>query len=66
MWDLNVVEMLFDFRYRWEVYKPVDKRDYGYYVLPVLYGDRFVARIDPHLTAPPGSSPSKIGGGREK
>ena len=47
MWDLKLVEMLFDFRYAWEVYKPADKRDYGYYVLPVLYGDCFVARIDP-------------------
>jgi uncharacterized protein len=47
MWDLNVVRMLFDFRYAWEVYKPAEKRDFGYYVLPVLYGDRFVARIDP-------------------
>jgi uncharacterized protein len=47
MWDLNLIQMLFDFRYTWEVYKPEEKRDYGYYVLPVLYGDRFVARIDP-------------------
>jgi uncharacterized protein YcaQ len=49
MWDLKLIEMLFDFRYAWEVYKPADKRDYGYYVLPVLYGDRFVARIDPNF-----------------
>ena len=49
MWDLKLVELLFDFRYAWEVYKPADKRDYGYYVLPVLYSDRFVARIDPHF-----------------
>jgi uncharacterized protein len=47
MWDANLVQMLFDFQYTWEVYKPAEKRDYGYYVLPVLYGDRFVARIDP-------------------
>jgi uncharacterized protein YcaQ len=47
MWDLKLIEMLFAFRYTWEVYKPPEKRDYGYYVLPVLYGDRFIARIDP-------------------
>jgi len=38
---------LFDFSYMWEVYKPVKQREYGYYVLPVLYGDRFVGRLDP-------------------
>jgi len=47
MWDLNLVQMLFGFHYAWEVYKPADKRNYGYYVLPVLYGDRLVARLDP-------------------
>jgi uncharacterized protein YcaQ len=35
------------FDYIWEVYKPVAERRYGYYVLPVLYGDRFVARFEP-------------------
>ncbi len=49
MWDLNLIRMLFDFHYAWEVYKPADQRDYGYYVLPVLYGDRFVARMDPEF-----------------
>jgi len=40
---------MFGFRYVWEVYKPVSQRQYGYYVLPVLYGDRFVARFEPRL-----------------
>ncbi len=46
IWSRNLIERLFDFHYVWEVYKPVHQRRYGYYVLPVLYGDRFVARFD--------------------
>ena len=47
MWDRNLVEQLFGFRYRWEVYKPAAQREYGYYVLPILYNDRFIARFEP-------------------
>jgi hypothetical protein len=47
LWDRRMLKEIFDFEYKWEVYVPADKRRYGYYVLPVLYGDRFVARFEP-------------------
>lgn len=47
MWDRKMIGRLFDFNYVWEVYKPEKQREYGYYVLPVLYGDRLVGRFDP-------------------
>lgn len=40
---------IFDFEYLWEVYKPEHQRKWGYYVLPILYGDDLVARLDPKL-----------------
>lgn len=49
IWDRRLIEKLFGFEYRWEVYTPPDKRKYGWYVLPVLYGERFVARVEPRF-----------------
>ena len=49
IWDRNMIEEFFDFRYRWEVYVPASKREYSYYVLPILYKDQFVGRIEPML-----------------
>jgi uncharacterized protein YcaQ len=46
MWDRDLIENLFDFKYRWEVYTPVVKREYGYYVLPILYRNDFIGRIE--------------------
>jgi uncharacterized protein YcaQ len=40
---------IFDFDYKWEVYTPAPQRKFGYYALPVLWGDRLVARFDTRL-----------------
>lgn len=47
LWDRQLLRDLFNFDYLWEVYVPAEKRRYGYYVLPILYGDRFIARFEP-------------------
>lgn len=46
MWDRRAVRRIFGFDYVWEVYKPAASRRWGYYVLPVIDGDRLVARLD--------------------
>jgi len=48
LWDREMINRIFDYNYRWEVYTPVDKRKYGYYVLPVLYGTKLIARFEPY------------------
>ena len=46
MWDRKLIKALFGFEYKWEIYTPVENRKYGFYVLPILYGDNFVGRIE--------------------
>jgi hypothetical protein len=47
MWDRRLVKGVFGFEYIWEVYVQGPKRRWGYYVLPILFGDRLVGRIEP-------------------
>jgi uncharacterized protein YcaQ len=55
VWDRDLLRQLFGFDYTWEVYVPEVKRRWGYYVLPLLYGDRFVGRIEPRIDRKGGS-----------
>jgi uncharacterized protein YcaQ len=47
LWDRRLIKALYDFDYKWEIYTPEKERKFGYYALPILYGDRFVGRVEP-------------------
>ncbi len=47
MWDRALIESIFGFSYTWEIYVPPQKRVYGYYVLPLLFGERLIGRTEP-------------------
>ena len=48
-WDRDLLRTLFEFDYVWEVYVPAARRRWGYYVLPILFGDGIVGRIEPRI-----------------
>jgi uncharacterized protein YcaQ len=49
LWDTALLASLFDFEYVWEGFFPPAKRRWGYYVLPISFGDRLVGRIEPRI-----------------
>jgi uncharacterized protein len=49
IWDRGLLGSLFDFDYVWELFLPPAKRRWGWYVLPITFGDRFVGRIEPRI-----------------
>jgi hypothetical protein len=49
LWDTALLSSLFDFYFVWEGFFKPEKRRWGYYVLPILFGDRFVGRIEPRI-----------------
>ncbi len=49
VWDRKLLGSLFGFDYVWELFLPPDRRRWGWYVLPVVFGDRLVGRIEPRI-----------------
>ena len=49
VWDRALLGSLFGFDYVWDLFHPPAKRRFGWYVLPILYRDRFVGRIEPRI-----------------
>jgi uncharacterized protein len=49
LWDTALLSSLFEFDFVWEGFFKPEKRRWGYYVLPILFGDRFVGRIEPRI-----------------
>jgi uncharacterized protein YcaQ len=46
LWDRKLIKALFGFDYTWEIYTPAHKRKYGYYSLPLIFGERFAGRVE--------------------
>ena len=46
LWDRKLIEAVWGFQYSWEIYTPAVKRRYGYYVLPMVWGEELAGRIE--------------------
>ncbi len=46
IWDRKLIAQLWDFNYKWEIYTPKSERQFGYYVLPMVYQGNFIGRIE--------------------
>ena len=46
LWDRKLIEAIWDYQYSWEIYTPAEKRKFGYYVLPMVYGEKMAGRIE--------------------
>ena len=49
VWDRGLLGSLFEFDYVWDLFHPPAKRRYGWYVLPILFGERFIGRFEPRI-----------------
>jgi uncharacterized protein YcaQ len=49
VWDRGLLGSLFEFDYVWDLFFPPAKRRFGWYVLPILFRDRFIGRIEPRI-----------------
>lgn len=52
VWDRKLLASLFEFEYVWELFLPPAKRRWGWYVLPIVFRDRFIGRIEPRIDRP--------------
>ena len=66
VWDRALLGSLFEFDYVWELFHPPAKRRWGWYVLPILFRDRLVGRIEPRIDrggGPGAGARPLVGGG---
>ena len=49
VWDRRLLKTLFSFDYTWEIYTPARRRKFGYYALPILFGENIIGRIEPRF-----------------